>query len=732
MSYMQQNQNRPLPQGHFQRAPSDLPIMSAKEQTQMWHQNSYMSDSGIHSGASTQVPSISGKDEEMDLFDLDTHRFTQNHDEINQTGPQTVPATIFPETLDEGIEISSPQFQQCVPEPQNESVKPNAVNIMDYQDDTDLVTHAIPQLTKLLSDEDQVVVSQAAMMVHQLSKKESFRHAIMNSPEMMDALVCAVSNSNDLETTKGAIGTIHKLSHHRQGPLAILKSGGVPALVQLLSSQVESVLFFAITTLHNLLLHQEEAKVAVRHAGGLQKLVTLLRRNNVNFLTIVTDCLQILAYGNQESKLIILASQGSSELVRIMRTYDYEKLLWTTSRALKVLSVCSSNKPAIIESGGLLALGKHLRNPSLRLVQNCLWTLRNLSDAATKVNGLDDLLLSLVESLSSKDIQVVTCASGILSNLTCNNEWNKKVVYEIGGIDAVIRTILIAKDREEITDPLVCTLRHLTSKSGFSDGARRDIIENNGVQVIIKLLNSPCSWPLVKALIGLIRNLALYPSNIGPLRECGAVHHLIQLLMRGFQDIQKRGNGPQKPSTGVRMEEIVEGTVNTLQILSRDSYTRTIIRQQMVIPIFVQLLYNDIENIQRAAAAVLSELSVDKEGTDMIEQEGVTTVLTELLQSRNEGVASYASAILYKINEEKAQNCSKRSSSTMSSLFQEENIWNSEFEMVAELQEILSSDQTYSSVYNQETTGVHNNHGSQPFQQQGNFDSSATNIKSNF
>jgi catenin beta 1 len=112
---MQQNQNRPLPQGHFQRAPSDLPIMSAKEQTQMWHQNSYMSDSGIHSGASTQVPSISGKDEEMDLFDLDTHRFTQNHDEINQTGPQTVPATIFPETLDEGIEISSPQFQQCVP-----------------------------------------------------------------------------------------------------------------------------------------------------------------------------------------------------------------------------------------------------------------------------------------------------------------------------------------------------------------------------------------------------------------------------------------------------------------------------------------------------------------------------------------------------------------------------------------------------------------------------------------
>lgn len=34
-----------------------------------------------------------------------------------------------------------------------------------------------------------------------------------------------------------------------------------------------------------------------------------------------------------------------------MRNYNYEKLLWTTSRVLKVLSVCPSNKPAIVEAG---------------------------------------------------------------------------------------------------------------------------------------------------------------------------------------------------------------------------------------------------------------------------------------------------------------------------------------------------------------------------------------------
>ena len=86
------------------------------------------------------------------------------------------------------------------------------------------------------------------------------------------------------------------------------------------------------------------------------------------------------------------------------------------------------------------------------------------------------------------------------------------------------------------------------------------------------------------------------------------------------------------------MEEIVEGTVGALHILAREGHNRAIIRGLSVIPIFVQLLYNEIENIQRVAAGVLCELAADKEGAAMIEQEGATAPLTELLHSRNEGV----------------------------------------------------------------------------------------------
>merc|ERR1712198_689912 len=374
-----------------------------------------------------------------------------------------------------------------------------------------------------------------------------------------------------------------------------------------------------------------------RLAGGIQKMVALLQRNNVKFLAIVTDCLQILAYGNQESKLIILASQGPLELVRIMRSYDYEKLLWTTSRVLKVPSVCSSNKPGIVDAGGMQALAMHLGHPSQRLVQNCLWTLRNLSDAGTKIENLDNLMQGLV------------------------------------------RTIIAAGDREEITEPSVCALRHLTSRHQECEMAQNAVRLQGGLPTIVRLMHPPSRWPLVKAVIGLIRNLALCPANHAPLRENGAIPRLVHLLIRAFQDTQGVGTlsrrGQQQPTgsyaDGVRMEEIVEGTVGALHILAREAHNRAIIRGLSVIPIFVQLLYNEIENIQRVAAGVLCELAADKEGAVMIEQEGATAPLTELLHSRNEGVATYAAAVLFRMSEDKGGEYSKRLSAELkSSLYQ--------------------------------------------------------------
>lgn len=508
-------------------------------------QQTYTYDSGIHSGANTCVPSVSSKGI-MEEEEACGRQYTvKKSTTYTQAGPQsqgdleyqmstTARAKRVREAMCPGVTAEDSSLLlatqvegqttnlQRLAEP-SQLLKSAIVHLINYQDDAELATRALPELTKLLNDEDPVVVTKAAMIVNQLSKKEASRRALMGSPQLVAAVVRTMQNTSDLDTARCTTSILHNLSHHREGLLAIFKSGGIPALVRMLSSPVESVLFYAITTLHNLLLYQEGAKMAVRLADGLQKMVPLLNKNNPKFLAITTDCLQLLAYGNQESKLIILANGGPQALVQIMRNYSYEKLLWTTSRVLKVLSVCPSNKPAIVEAGGMQALGKHLTSSSPRLVQNCLWTLRNLSDVATKQEGLESVLKILVNQLSVDDVNVLTCATGTLSNLTCNNSKNKTLVTQNSGVEALIHAILRAGDKDDITEPAVCALRHLTSRHPEAEMAQNSVRLNYGIPAIVKLLNQPNQWPLVKATIGLIRNLALCPANHAPLQEAAVI-----------------------------------------------------------------------------------------------------------------------------------------------------------------------------------------------------------------
>lgn len=53
--------------------------------------------------------------------------------------------------------------------------------------------------------------------------------------------------------------------------------------------------------------------------------------------------------------------------------------------------------------------------------------------------------------------------------------------------------------------------------------------------------------------------------------------------------MQRRGPGASSMVDGVRMEEIVEGTVGALHILARESLNRSIIRELNCIPTFVQV-----------------------------------------------------------------------------------------------------------------------------------------------
>ena len=79
----------------------------------------------------------------------------------------------------------------------------------------------------------------------------------------------------------------------------------------------------------------------------------LQKKGNVKFLAICTDCLHLLSYQHNETKMQMFQAGAAHHLINIMNQNTYEKLLWTTSRVLKVLSVCNQNKRAIVEAGGV-------------------------------------------------------------------------------------------------------------------------------------------------------------------------------------------------------------------------------------------------------------------------------------------------------------------------------------------------------------------------------------------
>lgn len=279
--------------------------------------------------------------------------------QLNQTRSQRIRAAMFPESLEdygynpnnpnnptEGSGIR-PTAVQKLSQPTHK-LKSAIVHLINYQEDADVTIKAIPELVKLLNDEEKSVVARTLKLVEQLSRKDASRLALTSSQALIASLITLILNTQDAELHNMASNILNNLAsnNNKQALYLIFKSGGIPALIKLLSSPLDSVVYYAITTLHNLLMYEPSAKVQVHHYNGTRRMVELLsahHNKNVKFLAIVMDSLHILAFNNSEVKLVIQTSGGPQEIVRIMRTYNYQKLLWTCVRLMKVCVIIMMN-----------------------------------------------------------------------------------------------------------------------------------------------------------------------------------------------------------------------------------------------------------------------------------------------------------------------------------------------------------------------------------------------------
>ena len=142
--------------------------------------------------------------------------------------------------------------------------------------------------------------------------------------------------------------------------------------------------------------------------------------------------------------------------------------------------------------------------------------------------------------------------------------------------------------------------------------------------MLVKLLGPASHFPLIKAAIGLCRNLGLSNQNQQILREAGAIPKLVQLLWQAQSKMQHGGNGKfaqnlVKISFNVFLDDqeeivpvdIAEGCIGALHVLARDPINRTAIKESNVISTICSFLSLQSvnpsltnENMQRSAGTI--------------------------------------------------------------------------------------------------------------------------------
>ncbi|XP_074596282.1 junction plakoglobin-like [Brevipalpus obovatus] len=369
----------------------------------------------------------------------------------------------------------------------------------------------VPDIVDLLADEDPTVVKEAAKVIC--------------------SLIC--------DPDKGC-------------RRIILLSDGMHHLVRLLATTKDcEVLNHALLSIHNLILHQEGAKEVFFQADGLDALIHFVQTHQDDKkLCVAIDCIRLLAYKNQPVRMAILNSSTTARLVQILEQSQFVELKRIIIRVLKVLSACPQNSKVIVDCGGFHYLASIL-NASIDDT-GALWTLRNLSDDAINLNGLEPLLHSLIGILElflaipvsemtpssenhtiSEICDTLTCATQILSNLTCNVS-NKTYVQNINGVEALIKIAHCFAGDERITDSALCSIRHLSWGYPNAEIAQQTIIGMGLLPLILNNFLHTRDFSIRKAVVGIIRNLAANSTIVPTLIEFDVKQALIDQFVRGL------------------------------------------------------------------------------------------------------------------------------------------------------------------------------------------------------
>lgn len=199
--------------------------LDKKQQTRLWQQNQYLADSGIQSALTTHTPSITSKGN-LDEIEPEESILSQASGPYVPAWSSSGPMSVYPSEscllspgtpnassiigMDPNSEVSSMTCSRS-----DAPMDPRGNKISDL--DTDEAENAIPELVRLIKDEDdKFVIYQASTMVFHLSKSEAI-DALIQSKEMISCILSALDPTGDPETVRLLAGTLYNMSQTQTG-----------------------------------------------------------------------------------------------------------------------------------------------------------------------------------------------------------------------------------------------------------------------------------------------------------------------------------------------------------------------------------------------------------------------------------------------------------------------------------------------------------------------------------
>lgn len=279
----------------------------------------------------------------------------------------------------------------------------------------------VSQLVSLMDSPSPRVQCQATLALRNLASDSGYQVEIVRAgglPHLVQLLTC-----NHQPLVLAAVACIRNISIHPLNEALIIEAGFLKPLVGLLDyNELEEIQCHAVSTLRNLAASSERNRLALLSAGAVEKCMELVLRAPLSVQLEILACFAILALADDLKPK--LYESGIIDVLIPLTFSENGEVCGNSAAALANLCSRVSNeyKDYILKSWNQPDQGIHgflirfLQSESATFEHIALWTILQLlesnnSDINSLIKG-DEAIVSSIKKLSASQIQTQKSQNG--------------------------------------------------------------------------------------------------------------------------------------------------------------------------------------------------------------------------------------------------------------------------------------------------------------------------------